>query len=46
MFFVNASAVVTGAMLYIPNIYTLTVFRLLQGYWVGTYTALGSLLIK
>lgn len=42
----NACAFVVGGLLYIQNFYTLVFFRLLQGFFVGAYSALASLLIK
>jgi MFS family permease len=46
MLMIIFGALVTGGLLYIPNLYSLLVFRVIQGYWVGSFTAMGSLIIK
>ncbi len=42
----NAVAMVIGGLIYIPNFYTLILFRLCQGFCVGVFSTLSSLMVK
>ena len=42
----NAIAIVVGCMLYIENFYSLLLFRVLQGFVVGAYSAITPLYIN
>jgi len=46
MLLIIFGALITGGLLYIQNFYCLLIFRIIQGYWVGSFTAMGSLVIK
>jgi MFS family permease len=42
----NVIALIAGGFIYIPNFYTLLLFRFLQGFCVGAYSAIAPLIIK
>lgn len=43
---INACAFVVGGLIYIENFYSLLVFRLLQGVFVGMYSSVTPIMIK
>jgi MFS family permease len=42
----NIIALIAGGFIYIPNFYTLLLFRFLQGFCVGAYSSVAPLIIK
>lgn len=42
----NIIATIAGVLIYIPNFYTLMIFRLLQGVCVGIFSGIPSIILK
>jgi len=46
LLFINVIALISGGFIYVPNFYSLLIFRFLQGFCVGAYSSVAPLMIK